>query len=361
MTYSETHAAASTSNTKAPEGTADSPLLAVRRSAESISFGATRMPAGSFTPQQRRTIELLQRESVEFIDNAEFHKSGARRRIFDQAPAIARPDTKWYGPLLDERRIRPSSTATVRPPRSVVLTAAQERVLFAQLNFARFSLARLQARSNRSGWTASRAREILDWHDVSESVRTQLAETNLALVLAMAKRVRSADLDFGDLLSEGNMALMRSVDKFDFSRGFKFSTYACRAILKAYSRLGLKTQKYRKYFPIEFDPALERGDHVMARRASREADDLAEVKSLFDSNRAGLSELERTVIFHRYGLDRPLHSAPMTLEQVGSLVGVTKERVRQIQNKALEKIRRALVTLHPSTGMALPTISGTPN
>lgn len=202
---------------------------------------------------------------------------------------------------------------------------------------------------------------ILRWHRVSDEVRKQLAETNLALVLAMAKRVRSADLDFGDLMSEGNMALMRSVDKFDFSRGFKFSTYACRAILKAYSRLGLKAQKYRKHFPVEFDPALERGDHVGAVRAARQTEDVAEVKTLFDSNRAGLSELERTVIFHRYGLDRPVHAAPMTLEKVGVMVGVTKERVRQIQNKALEKIRRALVCLNPAAAERLPTINGSRN
>ena len=310
---------------------------------------------------QRRTIESLQVEVVKFIDNADFHRAGAQRRILDQPLAIAKPDTNWYAPLLDERRTRTTSTTMTRPPKSVVLTAAQERVLFAQLNYARFCLARLQVEANSAGWTADRARVILHWHDVSESVRRQLAETNLALVLAMAKRVRSADLDFGDLLSEGNMALMRSVDKFDFSRGFKFSTYACRAILKAYSRLGLKTQKYRKHFPVEFDPALQRADHVAAVRATRETEDVAEVKELFDSNRAGLSELERTVIFHRYGLDRPLHAAPMTLEQVGAMVGVTKERVRQIQNKALEKIRRALISLNPAAGAMLPTISGTPN
>lgn len=322
------------------------------------------MPVGSFTPEQRRTIESLQSLDggvVEFIDNPDFHRAGARRRIFDEAPTIAKPDTKWYAPLLDERRVRKATATMARPPKSLVLTAAQERVLFAQLNYARFCLARLQVQAHRSGWTTDRAREILHWHGVSEGVRRQLAETNLALVIAMAKRVRSADLDFGDLMSEGNMALMRSVDKFDFSRGFKFSTYACRAILKAYSRLGLKTQKYRKHFPVEFDPALERADHVATLRAHREVEDVAEVKDLFDSNRAGLSELERTVIFHRYGLDRPVHAAPMTLEQVGAMVGVTKERVRQIQNKALEKIRRALVSLNPAAAALLPTISGTPN
>ncbi len=319
------------------------------------------MPAGSFTPAERTILENLQRETVEFVDNADFHRSGANRRIFDDAPAIAPPNTAWYQPLLDERVAPDDGKRSMRPAKSLVLTAAQERVIFAQLNYARFRLAKAQRRALRSAMTTEGAKELLHWHTISERIRKQIAETNLALVLAMAKRVRSADLDFGDLISEGNMALMRSIDKFDFGRGFKFSTYGCRAILKAYSRLGMKSQKYRQHFPVEFDPELERGDFANDRRATRESDDIDEVKHVFQSNRAGLSDIEQTVIFHRYGLDRPVHASQLTLEQVGGMLGVTKERVRQIQNKALEKIRLALVSMKPSLAHSLPAITGLRN
>jgi len=335
--------------------------LKVRRSAPSISFGSIRTPTGAFTPQERTTLEHWQRNIIQFVDNPDFRRGGAEKRIFADALVIAKPDVTWYQPLLDERVVAPVHGANGRPAKALVLTAAQERVIFAQLNYARFRAAKAQRKAAREGMNTQIARHLLLWHATGERIRKQIAETNLALVLAMAKRVRSADLDFGDLISEGNMALLRAVDKFDFSRGFKFSTYGCRAILKAYSRLGIKTQKYRQHFPVEFDPELERADHIGEVRSSRENDDIQEVKNVFQSDRAGLSDIERTVIFHRYGLDRPVNASQLTLEQVGIILGVTKERVRQIQNKALEKIRLAIVSMNPSMAKLLPTITGPQN
>jgi RNA polymerase sigma factor (sigma-70 family) len=158
----------------------------------------------------------------------------------------------------------------------------------------------------------------------------------------MAKRTRMSEVDFADLVSEGNMALLRSVDKFDCGRGFKFSTYACRAILKAFSRQGMKLSKYRQRFPTDFDPAMEKSNHLELTRRDRELDAAAEVKQIVETNEAELTRVERTVIFHRFGLAGEKDTTPLTLEQVGQIIGVTKERVRQIQNKALEKIRLAI-------------------
>src|SRR5690606_26211366 len=170
------------------------------------------------------------------------------------------------------------------------------------------------------------------------------AQTNLALVLAMAKRTRMGDLDFADLVSEGNMALLRAVDKFDASRGFKFSTYACRAILKAFSRLGVKHSKYRQLFPTDFDPKLEKSDYMERKREEHEDDCVDEIRKIIRENRAELTDIEQEVIEHRFALGQKEQpdATPMTLEQVGKIIGVTKERVRQIQNKALQKIRQSL-------------------
>jgi twitching motility protein PilT len=182
---------------------------------------------------------------------------------------------------------------------------------------------------------------VLRWHRKAERIREQIAETNLALVLAMAKRTRMSEVDFADLVSEGNMALLRAVDKFDAGRGFKFSTYACRAILKAFSRQGMKLSKYRQRFPTDFDPKLEKSNFLETKRADFEKDAADEVRGS-SPNRADLTDVERTVIEHRFGLEsgEEKPEKPMTLEQVeGQIIGVTKERVRQIQNKAMEKIR----------------------
>ena len=101
-------------------------------------------------------------------------------------------------------------------------------------------LCRLQKLIKKSGLTRSRAEQVLEWHRRFEHFREYLVRTNLALVLAMAKRTRLGDVDFAEIVSEGNMALIRAVDKFNVDRGFKFSTYACRAILKAFSRTAMK-------------------------------------------------------------------------------------------------------------------------
>jgi RNA polymerase primary sigma factor len=137
------------------------------------------------------------------------------------------------------------------------------------------------------------------------------------------------------------MALMRAVDKFDCARGFKFSTYACRAILKAFSRHGMKVAKHRQRFPVEFDPALERGEGVAAVRAQSERRDADELRRIVEANEAELTDVERAVVMHRFALEAGEPGRAPTLAQVGRLIGLTKERVRQIQNTALEKLRMA--------------------
>jgi RNA polymerase sigma factor (sigma-70 family) len=186
-------------------------------------------------------------------------------------------------------------------------------------------------------------REIAKWYGRVKDTREMITQANLALVLAMAKRTRMSEVDFGELVSEGNMALLRAVEKFDIARGFKFSTYACRAILKAFSRIAMKTSRYRQAFPAEFDPAMERSNYLETRRAETEQDAVEELQRIIGENRALLSDVEKTVIESRLGI-MPVgqEGSPMTLEEVGKVIGVTKERVRQIQNKALEKLRLIL-------------------
>lgn len=317
----------------------------VSRASTDVARARPRRGASRLSPHEKLRLAELFAEPVDFMDSPEFRKSGAERRIFDEAPAIARPDVSWYRPLMDERSRAREMSRPGRAPATVLLTAAQERVLFLKLNYARYRMAKLQKRAARQELTVDESREVLRWADVATSIREQIAETNLALVLAMAKRLRGTDLDFGDLISEGNMALLRSVDKFDCGRGFKFSTYACRAILKAFSRHGIKAMKYRQRFPTEFDPEFERSDHLATVRAMSERESAQEVRFVVESNRAELSDLERSVISQRFGFDGPFGPRNPTLEEVGETIGLTKERVRQIQNRALEKIKSALLEI----------------
>jgi len=307
------------------------------------------------TAYEERLLKVLLAEPIDYIDSEEFYRADAEKRIYDDAPPIEKPDVTWYRPLMDD--LGPGRDRGVRGkgknPGTVLLTGAQERVLFLQYNYARHRMREIQKLIGETEPSLEQARTLLNWHRIAKGYREQIAETNLALVLAMAKRTRMSEVDFADLVSEGNMALLRSVDKFDCGRGFKFSTYACRAILKAFSRQGMKLSKYRQRFPTDFDPALEKSNHLETVRTLHEKECAEEVKHIVLNNDADLTDVERTVIHHRFGLELKDNQLPLTLEQVGQIIGVTKERVRQIQNKALEKIRLALEEIHPDAKVAV--------
>ncbi|MEI8195539.1 MAG: sigma-70 family RNA polymerase sigma factor [Phycisphaerae bacterium] len=270
--------------------------------------------------------------NLDYVKNDLFKKATAERELFDEGMVITPTSTGWYHPMMDDELI---STAA---PSSSLLSSKQEVHLFLRYNYARL---RAQAAVKRFRTHPGKqvAGEIARWYRRVKDTREMIAMANLALVLAMAKRTRMSEVDFGELVSEGNMALLRAVEKFDAARGFKFSTYACRAILKSFGRFASKSSRYHNAFPTEFDPAMEKSDYLETRRAGIEQDAVEELQRIIGENRAELSTVERTVIEARFALNRGQNSQAMTLEEVGQVIGVTKERVRQIQNKALEKLR----------------------
>ena len=324
------------------------PLEQVRRrhrvgGAQSQATGRGSRVKRSLSAADEKLLARILSNEQDFIDSPDFYKKGAAATIYDKAPDVAKPDTSWYHPVMDD--LSATRNRVVKSSQQVILTGAEERVLFLQFNYARHMVRDLQEEvwsSPSRTPTPEQGEEVLGWYRKAERLREQIAETNLALVLAMAKRTRMSEVDFADLVSEGNMALLRAVDKFDCGRGFKFSTYACRAILKAFSRQGMKLSKYRQRFPTDFDPRLEKSNFLETKRGDFEKDAAEEVKRIVLDDRAELTTVERTVIEHRFGLETDGSEKPMTLEQVGQIIGVTKERVRQIQNKAMEKIRLEL-------------------
>ena len=301
----------------------------------------------TLSPGEREQVQRILTGKYEYIDNDVFHlpDDEAVEEVFEKPDPIPSPDTSWYQPVMHSI----AGTKQNNQPGSVLLTAAQERVIFLQYNYSRMRVCRLRDELlDAPRMRPTVAREMLKWHDKAEDYRDQIAQINLALVLAMAKRTRMNEMDFGDMVSEGNMALLRAIDKFDAARGFKFSTYGCRAILKAFSRAGVKLSRYRGMFPTEYDPTFERSDFYETKRAEHEMDCADEVKEIFKRNDAELTDIEQEVIEHRFhvlqGPAKGTDPEPrqLTLEQVGKMIGVTKERVRQIQNKALQKMRVTL-------------------
>jgi RNA polymerase sigma factor (sigma-70 family) len=283
----------------------------------------------------RQQVETLLLENYAFMDSPMYQQAGVEKNLFsfDVEPVL--PKTSWYQPTRDEAIEETMSQAPQ------LMSAAEERLMFYRYNYCKFRLSQLKATIEQNGLTLAAANDFLEWHRKFEHFREYLVRTNLALVLAMAKRTRLGDIDFAEIVSEGNMALLRAVDKFNVDRGFKFSTYACRAILKAFSRTAMKSSRHRTRFPVEFEPDLEKSDWADRRRDAVEEDCIDELKAIVDRNLADLSNVEQTVIRRRFNWEQADES-PLTLEEVGQIIGVTKERVRQIQNKALVKIRNVM-------------------
>jgi len=306
----------------------------------SVAKPPTESVIKSLNVEDQVLLTRLLTEPAFYVDHPDFGNKSVERKLFGAAAKLAdRYGTRF---LESPDEITDAVMAGERVP---TLSHDQERHLFMRYNYARRQTSKILAANAGKSLSAAETRQLLAWGHRALSSRAVIVRVNLPLVLAMAKRTRLSSIDFNEMISEGNMALLRSVEKFDCAKGFKFSTYSCRAILKSFSRVAMRASRYRGKFPTEFDPSMERSDFLDKKRANVKSDCVSELKDILIANVAGLSDVERTVITERFAIGKPDiddEAAPKTLEQVGRIIGVTKERVRQIQNKALKKIRVAL-------------------
>ena len=180
--------------------------------------------------------------------------------------------------------------------------------------------------------------EIEALYEQAVALKNQIVRANLRLVVSIAKRhVDAREQNFFELVSDGNMSLIRAVEKFDFARGNKFSTYASWAIMKNFARTIPDEHRHRDRFRTSHDGDVlqHRGTSQRPVRTGKRADRNARRRSARSCER--LDEREQKIIISRFGLDHG--HEPQTLKEVGAEMGVTKERIRQIEARALSKLR----------------------
>lgn len=286
--------------------------------------------------QERHLLRALFLEPLEYIDHDLFSRATAETLIFGSSGVLV-PGQARFADLGDDGSCGLTSLQDTDTP-----TAAQEILLFQRLNYSRMRLVQLACQFAQEGLAAESFRDLLAWLRRTNDLRDRLARLSLPLVPAMAKQSRFQALDFSELASEGNCALLRAIMTFDCSRGYRFSTYACRAILKSFARVILRTSRYRNHFPVEYDPEQERCTSIDDKRENHHVACVHELSVMLVQNRARLTDIEQLVIRERFALHADGAATPKTLDEIGEMIGVTKERVRQIQNKALRKLRHDL-------------------
>ena len=283
-------------------------------------------------------------EPIIVMESPCFSRKNAEELIFDIPKSIERIPIDWYSPAIDKAH---------PPKRSVaaLLTREEETVLFRQYNYARMKLQSLQKLfDSQTKPSEKKVDELIHWYDIAIDRRDLIVERNLALVLAMAKRTWATG-EYADLVAEGNMALIRSVNRFNCELGYKFSTYACRALTTAFNRFGRKQSKHRDNVPFEFEPNRE-PIHQDESISNVSPEHISALREIVRGKDLCLTTVEKEVLRYRFGLFSGQNPPKLTLEKAGKIMGISKERVRQVQIRALRKIKEAIGSQFPLDLMA---------
>ncbi len=215
-----------------------------------------------------------------------------------------------------------------------LLTKEQEQHLFRKMNFLKHKLYKLRQNLKPSLARVQDLKQIDELQAQIKAVKDLLVNCNMRLVVSIAKQHSTGDNLF-ELVSDGNMSLLRAVEKFDYSRGNKFSTYATWAIMKNFARSIPDEKLHRERYVTGAEEMLDTRADVR----TDEQECLQQAEQARDRVNRLLAELDprtREVIRMRAGLDG---GEEMTLEQIGQHFGITKERVRQINVRGMKQLR----------------------
>jgi RNA polymerase primary sigma factor len=303
------------------------------------------------TPEETAlSVKSLLANEIDFMGNADFSAPDLEASLFadkrllpissDDLRRVKTPDLPAHLARLCETKL---------------LTPEEEVETFRRMNFLRFKANELRlelqfqtqiqnakSRTTKSaveknrasnGWTVRRIESLLraaDWY------RDRLVKSNMRLVISIVKKFVNSHNAFDDLLSDGIVALMRAVDKFDVALGFRFSTYATQVVRRNSYRRVMENQTERQRITLSVhDSGVDISDE-------HRASGMSEIR--WEALRGRLSNMldrldrrEKLIVRARFSLGG--HRRVQTLQKLADRLGVSKERIRQLEKRALDKLR----------------------
>lgn len=273
---------------------------------------------------QKQTRSLLRTE-ISFVPNPEFRCADVAEleRTFS-----------WSNSSTSASPARELPAHLARLCESDLLTAEEERSLFRRMNLLKFWANRLRCQLDPDRPAPAKITRLTQYVDEAERIRDHLIKSNMRLVLSIARKFVSPQNSFDDLLSDGVMCLMQAVEKFDFARGFRFSTYAYRSVSRSLYRT--INENRRQIAQLGgYDSSI--ADRVLDTSRSNLTDRLEEQQRALLMDAVGrLDRRERFIIRSRFALGS--HRRKRTCRELAERLGISKERVRQLEQRAILRI-----------------------
>jgi RNA polymerase primary sigma factor len=303
---------------------------------------------------REKAAEVLTSE-VSFMESPEFHQRRAEANILAEPESLRL--TEAGGPAAEAHQLPEDLPPYIRELyRTRLLAPERERWLFRKYNFCKFRMRELREEIRRRPCAMSLIRAYGRFEAQALECRRELVRSNLRLVVSIAKKHLGPQTDFETLVSDGNMSLLQAIERFDYTKGFKFSTYASWAIIKNFAK-SIPEENYRLRIYLTGGPELmddvaaERVPaHFVGARWAREAERVptqwarpaAHLRETVLSLLHSLTEREQFILTARFGLAQAPDSQeqePQTLEAIGQQLSLSRERVRQLERRALARLR----------------------
>ena len=281
---------------------------------------------------EQRAARLLNLK-IDFMDSDDFRKSDAEKFIVKAEP----PEGNSVSRVKLPPGLPPYLASLYTVP---ILTREQEVYYFRKMNYLKYLAAQRMDAIDRRRPSTRELEKIERLMEDSQTVKNFLIRSNLRLVVSIAKKHVRPYSNFFEMVSDGNMSLIRAIEKFDYTKGNKFSTYSTWAIMKNYARSVPAEHRQLDRYRTGHEEFFQASTDFKSNPFQLESENRVQ-RGLIMRILDHLDDRERRIIICRYGLEP--NTEPQTLEQVGMQFGVTKERIRQLEARALRKLKQIAV------------------